>query len=287
VDYLPFLTAPGPACGGAALPTATPYPTPTLIPPSFTPSVTRTPSRTPSDTPEPSSTPSPMTLLPSDTPSLTPTLTAADYSFSFVDFQANGVVHYQIANDGPVPVTLSGFALEWAHDPSAAPLDMVSAGGTSAFDPASVVIWDGSDLESPTGATSGRVPGWRAEAGYDPGWLAEVVIPAGETLALWFDFDGTTGRLDTDLGYSTSDLAGATLTLAEAGTIELEGSSTPLPTDTPTMTFTPSWTPLPTATPTRTPSRTPRPTDTPNPAYAPPGGCVSLNDAAGTILCTQ
>jgi hypothetical protein len=284
VAYIPFLTEPGPGCGGPLLPTITP---------SYTPP--------PTSTTKPSATPSPVTLPPSNTPSITPTLTAANYAFTFVDFQPNGVVHYQIANHGPVTVTLSGFALAWAHTPSAAPLTSVTVGGVNAFDPAGVLIWQGSDLESPTVATSGRVPGWRAEAGYDPGWLTEVGIPAGQTVSLWFNFDGTTGRLDTDLGYSLADLAGSTLALAEVGSIEVGAT----PSNTPTITFTPSWTPLashtplpsptsspsmthtPSKTPTRTATFTPSPTRTVDAAYLSSAGCVPLGDPAGTILCTQ
>ncbi len=202
------------------------------------------------ETPTPTDTPTPITL----TPTYTPTPICWQYETSFVGFETNGVVHYTIRNGDVVPAYLTSFTINWNTYGRVLPpitLDLVSVGGTNAFDPAAVVMWD-SPVDQYTPPVTGTSGG--------PGWLVDPVIAPGEILDIWFDFDGASGRLDTELGYNDWDFNDTTFVVNFFCYEEAPDVPTPVDTATATTTLTPSFTFTPSVT--FTPSRTFTPTYT-------------------------
>jgi len=203
------------------------------------------------------------------TPTFTPTPVCTNFEYEFVGFENNAVVHYTIRNTDIATGYLTGFTINWNTYNRAVStiwLNMVSVGGTNAFDPRAVIVWYGHIDNSPAVVNSG-----------DPGWLVDAVIEPGQSVDVWLDFEGTAGRLDTDRGFFQSDFNGTGFELNFICYGEAQPVNTPvntLPptnTHTPTITLTPSKTntPGPTLTPSNTftprPTNTPRPTDTPVP----------------------
>jgi hypothetical protein len=176
----------------------------------------------------------PTSTPPAVPPSATPLPVCSNYEFTFESFEPNGVLHFSITNTGPVVDYITHFRLNWLHTPDAGPLDFVSVGGASAFDPAGIKLWDGGDNDPP--ALSSATWG-------DPGWLVNVAIEPGQTRDVWFDFDATTGRLDTALGYTAGDFNGSLMRLGyDCGSVFVDPAGptlTPSPTMTPFTTITP------------------------------------------------
>jgi len=207
---------------------------------------------------------------PSVTPTRTPTPVCADYVVSFMGFETNGVVRFRVRNTGTAIANLTGFTIAWnTYNRSLPPisLDFVSVGGTSAFDPVAVKVWDGNDNSSPATATSGGA-----------GWIVNAAIDPGQTANIWLDFDGTAGRLDSgSMGYRQDDFNDTNFVFNYICNAAPPDQPTPAPTQpptvtqTPTITLTPSKTRTPGPTNTRTPitpSKTPSKTNTPKPATA-------------------
>lgn len=208
------------------------------------------------ETPTPTATTTPITL----TPTYTPTPICENYVTEFVGFETNAVVHFTIENTDVATAYISSFSINWNTYSRPLPpitLDFVSVGGTNAFDPAAVVMWDGNDATPPASGTSGG-----------PGWLVDPVIAPGEKLDIWFDFDGTSGRLDTELGYTAYDFNDTVFGVNFFCFEEAPDVPTPVDTATPTTTLTPSRTFTPSVTFTPSYTFTPRPTNTPGPVTA-------------------
>lgn len=223
--------------------------------------------------------PLPPHLAPSPTPPTkkptnTPTPVCSDYYIVFNSFQSNGVVRFNVQNRGTALAYITGFEVVWnAYNRSlkTITLDRVVVGGSNAFDPAGVVIWDGSDNKSPATVQSGG-----------SGWKVDAVLQPGETSIIWLDFEGTSGRLDQKLKYHASDFNGTTFFFNFRCEEETTDKPTPGPTNTPKPTATkkppstpkpptatPRWTNTPRpAQPTDTPK--PKPTSTPKPVNTPP-----------------
>jgi hypothetical protein len=201
-----------------------------------------------------------------ETPTHTPTPICTNYEFEFVSFEANGVVHYAMRNTDVAVAQITGFSINWNSygrplDPIN--LDFVSVRGTGAFDPSTIIIWDGNATTPPAVGQAG-----------DANWLVTAVVEPNQTVDIWLDFDGTSGRLDTALGYDESDFNNTSFEVNFICNEAADERPTPPPTSPPTLTYTPSITPTPSNTftpgPTRTPtpvtpSRTPTDTDTPAP----------------------
>ncbi|MCZ7541866.1 MAG: hypothetical protein M5U29_18525 [Anaerolineae bacterium] len=127
------------------------------------------------------------------TPTYTPTPICTNFQYQFVGFDNNGVVHYTIRNTDVAIGVLTGFTVNWnTYNRSVRTiwLDMVSVGGTNAFDPRAVVVWDGAIHTSPAVVNAG-----------DAGWRVSAYIEPGQTVDVWLDFEGTAGRLDEHLGF--------------------------------------------------------------------------------------
>lgn len=196
-----------------------------------------------------------------ETPTDTPTPICTNYEVEFVSFETNGVVHYVIRNTDVALAYITGFTINWNTYGRTLPailLDFVSVGGSNAFDPAAVIIWDGSDNSSPAIANDG-----------DAAWRVNAAIEPGDVIDVWLDFDGTSGRLDTSLGYFVSDFNGTSFEINFDCDGEPPDVPTPVNTQPPTATFTPSITPTPSKTNTPGPTNTPRPTNTPAPTRTP------------------
>lgn len=196
----------------------------------------------------------------SETPTYTPTPQCEDYEVTFIDFEDNGVVHYSIRNSGTANAYITGFRINWnTYGRSLTPinLDFLSVGGTTAFDPVGVKMWDGNFTSPPAVADSGG-----------SGWLIDPVILPGQTVDVWLDFDGTAGTLDEQLGYDESDFNNTRFEINFICNGGQDDYPTPVNTQPPTNTLTPSITPTPRPTNTPGPTHTPTPvtpTDTPRP----------------------
>lgn len=225
------------------------------------------------------STPTP-TFTP-DSPTNTPSHDCGDYSTVLEAFWPNGVVQFTFRQQSTLPMSIVGMNIQWlAYHPDLE-LDFVRVGGTNAFDPAGVIMWDGADTTPNTAAGT---------LGTEPTWLIDATINVGDTVSIWLDFDGGPSvNLQDEYGALASDFNGTQwevddgcivtpegINTAAPPTITLTPSETLIPSDTPipTDTLPPSDTPIPTETytpsNTPTPSDTPIPTDTPLPSDTPP-----------------
>ncbi len=196
------------------------------------------------------------------TATFTPTPVCTNYEVRFIGFETNGVVHFTVRNTDIAMAYITGFSINWnTYNRPLDPiwLDFVSVGGPGAFDPAAVKIWD-----LPQDVTTRPAVGVSGGAG----WLVDPVIEPGRTLDVWFDFDGTSGRLD-QIGYRDYDFNDTTFVVNFVCYGEGIDVPTPAPTFTPSVTRTPTitLTPSKTLTPTitLTPSRTNTPTRTNTP----------------------
>jgi len=211
---------------------------------------------------------------PSETPTNTPTPDCTNFEASFVSFETNAVAHFQIRNTDIALAQLTGFSINWdTYNRSRPPitLDFVSVGGTNAFDPAAIIMWDGNDTSPP--ASSGVGEG---------GWQVTPLIRPNEVLDVWFDFDGTSGRLDLELGYDISDFNETSFEIDFICNGETPNEATPEDTPVPTNTFTrtpvtpttpapePTDPPVEPTTPAPEPTDPPPPTDPPTPTDTPP-----------------
>jgi len=185
---------------------------------------------------------------PSQTPTRTPTPVCGNFVVNFVSFETNGVVHFSITNNDVVVRQITGFTINWntynrtLNNPVT--LDFISVGGASAFDPAAVVIWDGTQTTTPfTGTASPR-----------------AALEPGQSKDIWLDFDGTSGRLDS-IGYYQSDFNGVRFVVDAICNTDMPDVNTPAPTQPPTATLTRTFTYTPSPI---TPSAT-SPTNTPTP----------------------
>ncbi|MCZ7542593.1 MAG: hypothetical protein M5R40_03205 [Anaerolineae bacterium] len=225
---------------------------------------------------------------PTNTPTNTPPFECGWYVLNFVAFRANGVVQFQVTNNGQTPVIVTEINLYWVSYFSGMVLDFIAFGGPSAWDPTAIVVWQGNHFGSPTGGdqvltNTSTVGTWLVEPG--------PVINPGETVNMWLDFDGTSGNLQAEWNAHPSDFNDtyfiydngcysemvpyATLapTYTPSRTPTFTITPTPSRTRTPSVTPTPSRTrtPGPTHTPSRTPTRTLTPTRTPVPQPTDPG----------------
>ena len=192
-------------------------------------------------------TPTPMT----NTPTYTPTPDCELFETTFVGFETNGVVHFQIRNDNNADGLLTAFSINWNTYGRTLPpisLDFVSVGGTNAFDPTAVTMWTGPDTSPPAASQEGGA-----------GWNITPLIPRNQIVDIWFDFDGTSGRLDYELGYQRYDFNDTTFEINFICFGETPNQNTPVNTAIPTDTLTPSITPTPSVTNTPGPTRTPTP----------------------------
>jgi hypothetical protein len=203
-------------------------------------------------TPTPTVTATPYTRSPTPTP--TPVCT--NFTARLASFETNGVVHFTVRNADIAPAYITAFRINWnTYNRTLPPLtlDQVTVGGTNAFDPAAVLMWDGSVSSPPATGTSGG-----------PGWVVNPYIVPGQTIDIWFDFDGTSS-LVTDLGYTAYDFNDSTFQLNFVCWDTMQQQPTPQPTYTPSITLTPSQTFTPSKTPTKTITPTPSKTYTPGP----------------------
>ncbi len=220
------------------------------------------------------------------TPTQLPTPVCNNLTARFVGFMNNAVMHFAIRNNDPYPGHITGFYVDWdTYNRGTAPisLDFISVDGTNAFDPNAIVMWDISPNDTIPPA-SGNEGG--------PGWLVSPVIGPGQEIDIWMDFDGTAGRLDSQLGYEEWDFNDTWFMIDGTCRVDVPDTSgpptatyTPTDTYTPTQTYTPSdtYTPSNTPTPTLTytasntftptntftPSRTPTNTYTPTRTFTP------------------
>ncbi|HEX3052004.1 MAG TPA: TadE/TadG family type IV pilus assembly protein [Aggregatilineaceae bacterium] len=198
---------------------------------------------------------------PSQSPTRTPTPVCNNYVVSWIGFETNAVVHFRITNQDVVVGQLTGFTINWNTYNRSLPaiqLDFVSVGGTNAFDPATVIIWDGkyvapdvTDKTSPLTAAQGSTY-----------WVNTPSIGPGQSADIWLDFDGTSQRLDSQFGYFQSDFNATSFTFNFNCARNNPDVNTPVNTAPPTATYTPG--PTKTKTPV-TPSNTPGPTKTKTP----------------------
>ncbi|MBN1965682.1 MAG: hypothetical protein JW910_13610 [Anaerolineae bacterium] len=206
-------------------------------------------------------------------PSETPEPVCTDYSLQHEAFQAHGVVEFSFHNGGSAPVQITGLAIPWVYYFEPMRLDFIQLDGTSAFDPDGVRLWDGSDL----GDTVGEQTWTFAHYFYtwppytEPTWLTNGSVAAGDTRALWLDFDGTAGNLAAEYGAVATDFDVVLAVLDNGCLITLNDQPPPiLPTRTntpapPTAPRTSTPTPTPTRTPTAAPSSTHSATPSPTP----------------------
>lgn len=190
-----------------------------------------------------------------NTPTPTPTAVCGDFAFRFGSFDNSGVARFTVQNSSTSGRKITGFNMVWKKLTAGQVFEMVSVGGSTAFDPNAIRIWDGSGSTPPTAADQSS-----------PGWTMTTQLNAGQTANFWVDFDGLTslpanGGIPTDFNGSTITIDGVCVVPMEAVT----GPVTPTPTLTATITLTPSLTPTNTLTPTRTITRTPTITNTPGP----------------------
>ena len=97
------------------------------------------------------------------TPTFTPTPVCTNFEYEFVGFENNAVVHYTIRNTDIATGYLTGFTINWNTYNRAVStiwLNMVSVGGTNAFDPRAVIVWYGHIDNSPAVVNSGDLAGW-------------------------------------------------------------------------------------------------------------------------------
>ncbi len=203
-------------------------------------------------------TPTPFT----HTPTFTPTPICTNFEYEFVGFDNNAVVHYTIRNTDVAMGVLTGFTINWNtyNRPigNSVYLDMVSVGGTNAFDPRAVVVWNGRIDNSPAVVNAG-----------DPGWLVSAYIEPGQAVDVWLDFEGTAGTLDGDLGFFRSDFNGTAFEMNFICYGSANPVNTPVNTLPPTNTYTPTITLTPSKTNTPGPTYTPSNTPTPSKTYTP------------------
>lgn len=221
----------------------------------------------PTPTPSSTATETPPGFELTNTATFTPTPVCTNYEVRFIGFETNGVVHFTLRNTDIAVAYITGFSINWnTYNRTLPPisLDFVSVGGVGAFDPAAVKIWD-----PPDNVTTRPAVGVSGGAG----WLVDPVIQPGRTLDIWFDFDGTSDRLD-QIGYRDYDFNDTTFVVNFVCYGEGIDVPTPAPTltpsatRTPTITLTPSMTRTPTITLTPSKTNTPTYTYTPGPATA-------------------
>ena len=203
-------------------------------------------------TPTPTFTASPYTR----SPTRTPTPVCTNFTARLVSFETNGVVHYTIRNADVAPAYITAFRVNWnTYNRTLPPitLDQITVGGTNAFDPIAVLMWNGSVSSPPATGSSGGA-----------GWVVDPYIVPGQTIDVWLDFDGTSSLL-TDLGYATPDFNDTSFQLNFVCWDQMVQVPTPQPTYTPSITLTPSKTYTPSKTPTKTITPTPSKTFTPGP----------------------
>jgi len=206
-------------------------------------------------TPTPSRTPT----LSSRTPGPSPTPVCTNFVARLASFETNGVVHFTITNTDIAPAYVTAFRINWNTYHRTLPpltLDQITVGGTNAFDPLAVLMWDGTVASPPALGSSGG-----------PGWVVDAYIVPGQTIDVWLDFDGTSG-LVTSLGYTSYDFNDTSFQLDFVCWDTMQQQPTPQPTYTPSTTLTPSKTYTPSKTPTKTITPTPSKTFTPGPVTA-------------------
>lgn len=226
--------------------------------------------------------PFPLSPPPTDPNTATPTPTpvCGDFNFRFSGFEANAVLRFQIRNNSTTRRKLTGFNIVWKKYATAPgqTFAMSALGGSNAFDPNGVRIWEGADTTPPTDGIEGGA-----------GWLYTGFINAGQTLNYWVDFDGITGDLPSTHGAQPTDFNGSSITIDGVCPIQMEpaqGFVTPTATYTRTVTPTPTNTPTPTITNTPAPTRTPTQTFTPGPPTAtntprPPTSTPTITNTPG------
>jgi hypothetical protein len=192
----------------------------------------------------------------SRSPTPTPTPVCTNFTAQLVSFETNGVVHFTIRNADIAPAYVTAFRINWnTYNRTLDPLtlDQITVGGTNAFDPMAVLMWDGNVTSPPALGSSGG-----------PGWVVNPVIQPGQTIDVWLDFDGTS-ELITSLGYTVYDFNDTSFQLDFVCWDTMLQQPTPQPTYTPSTTLTPSKTYTPSKTPTKTITPTPSKTFTPGP----------------------
>jgi hypothetical protein len=134
------------------------------------------------------------------TPTYTPTPVCGTYNLRFEAFWPHGVVQFSITNPGGTPIQITGIDMHWIYYYSGMNLDFISIGGTNAFDPATVTVWNGNDVGATVGAATTTATG---TLGSEPTWLINATVNVGDTVYMWLDYDGTSESLDT--GYGAKD----------------------------------------------------------------------------------
>lgn len=212
----------------------------------------------------------PTPVVPTNTPTNTPVPQCGWYTMAFVAFRNNGVVQFQVTNNGNTPIEIVQLDIRWvAYAPNLV-LDFIAFGGPSPWDPTAIEVWDGNVFGNRPSPEQSNVTISQANpaGGF---WYVNPVINPGVTMNMWLDFDGVSGNMQAEFPLADgSDFNGTTLTYDNGcytGTNPIPTppfTNTPRPTNTPTNTYTPSITPTPSNTPTRTNTPTVGPTLTPS-----------------------
>ncbi len=200
--------------------------------------------------------------------SYTPTLCENHYYLTFSAFQDLGLLRFSFTNTLPDPVNISGFTLNWKSYFTGMTLVSVAAKSTSPYFPDAIPVWSGNKTIPPTSGTQGGT-----------GWQASPSMEGYTTRNFWFDFDGTSGNLNTLYGAIPADFNGTSVKLDNGCAITFDSTVTPIFPDTPTYTVSPTftntptpsttWTPTLTRTPSTTATRTKTITSSPTPTSTP------------------
>ncbi len=160
------------------------------------------------------------------TPTFTPTPVCGTYNLRFEAFWPHGVVQFSITNPGGTPIQITGIDMRWIYYYSGMNLDFISIGGTNAFDPATVIVWNGNDVGTTVGAVTNTATG---TLGSEPTWLINATVNVGDTVYMWLDYDGTSESLDTGYGAKDYDFNGTRIAFDNGCIITPPVINTPIP----------------------------------------------------------
>ncbi len=195
---------------------------------------------------------------------------ASNFKYTFAAFEDSGLVKINFTNNYSTGVSITGFTLNWRS--AFAGMRLVYVYGS---DPSwqNQGMWWGNDSVPPTSGAFDQI-----------GWLDMVTVNTNSSKEIYFDFDGTNGKL-SDLGAVSNDFNGSTLTILNncVVTIQPDITTTPTATFTASLTSTSSNTPTITKTPTNT--NTPTVTQTASRTATVQTATPSITSTATATVC--
>lgn len=158
-------------------------------------------------------------------PTETPPPDCGDYRMNFEAFWPHGVVQFNVLNTGGTPIQITGIDVSWVYYFNGMNLNFIQIGGSNAFDPVGVRVWEGDDTGTTLGEITHTLTG---SLGTEPTWLINATINPGDSAYLWLDFDATSDSLD-DRGAHDYDFNGITLAFDNGCEVQPRPIASPVP----------------------------------------------------------